>query len=151
MIGNIWLLSSNCAAMRGLLSFSLTSCDIKYVSGLNLETLLYKLSMQFKDENPSSICETPPNGNVKKLKTKSIKSSPASTNKNSPVDFLLTTFTDICPTLSDFTSLILNSDWFLCLNSRGKGLFLKKKSVKGVFVTNDNLRISTTYKNLKMM
>jgi len=67
LIGNIWFLTSKLGKIWGLLSLSLSSCDLKHLSGLNSVMLLYKISMQLKEDNPSSICNTPPSGKVRKL------------------------------------------------------------------------------------
>ena len=50
-IGNIWLWRLDFGAQGGLASFSLASCDLKHLSGLNSEILLYNLLMQLNEEH----------------------------------------------------------------------------------------------------
>ena len=135
--------------MRGLVSLSLCPCDIKYISRLKSHKLLNMLSMQLKKENPWSMCNTPPKGNVRKLKKNSVKSSPASTNRICSFDFLNVTFTftDICISSSDSSSPIRKSKLFLWFKLSTGWFFFKIKSVKGAFEINDNLRRSTIYRN----
>jgi len=135
----------NRGAHFGLASSSLIICDRKYLSGLSSEMLLYNLSMQLKQEFPSNMCNTPPKGKVRKLKTKSAKSSSASANTIFSFDFLTSTLTTIFLPSSGDSSPLSNQDWFIGLKSSTRGFFSKTKSVKGFFDINDNLRRSTTY------
>jgi hypothetical protein len=118
--------------------------------------LLYKLSMQFIEENPSRICNTVPKGKVRKLKRKSAKSSSAVANKIFLVDALLITFTTIClPSLESddgkpFPVLVFGWKFGFELQIR-IGFFFNTKSVRGVFESKDNLRRSATYTQQKKL
>jgi hypothetical protein len=116
--------------------------------------LLYKLSMQFIEENPSRICNTVPKGKVRKLKRKSAKSSSAVANKIFLFDVLLITFTTICLPSSEsddgkpFPILVLGWKFGFELQIR-IGFFFNTKSVRGVFESKDSLRRSATYTTQK--
>jgi hypothetical protein len=101
--------------------------------------------MQLKDENPFSICNTPPRGKVRKLKRKSAKSSSTIANRNFFVDFLTSNCISICFPRSDGMIFPFGVILGLNIGLQRIGFFFKIKSVRGVFESKDNLRRSTIY------